>query len=85
MKELIHPKFRYTKAEIVFIVRHEMPLEIEDVLARRTRALFLDANASFEAAETVASIMATELGLDVEWEKKQLENYHELLKFYSIH
>ena len=85
MKELIHPKFLYTNAEIVFIARHEMPHDIEDVLARRTRALFLDADASFEAAKTVASIMATELGLGVEWQKKQLESYHELLKYYSIH
>ena len=85
LKETIHPELPYTKAEIVFIVRHEMPHELEDVLARRTRTLFLDAKASLKAANTVASIMAMELGLDEDWQKTQLEKYQILLKNYTIH
>jgi len=85
LNERIHPKLPYSKAEIIFILRNEMPLQIEDVLARRTRALFLDAMASLEASKTVAFIMANEFGLDEEWQKTQIENYKELTKNYTIY
>ena len=40
----------YTRAEIIWICRNEMPVTIEDILARRTRALFLNARASADIA-----------------------------------
>ena len=40
--------------ECVCAVRHEVARTVEDVLARRTRALFLDARASLDAAPGVA-------------------------------
>ena len=46
-----------------------MPRKLEDILARRTRALFLDALASREMASEVAGIMAEELGFDEQWNK----------------
>jgi len=48
-------------AEIIFAVRHEYAQTVEDVLARRTRLLFLNAKAAIAAAPTVAAIMAKEL------------------------
>jgi glycerol-3-phosphate dehydrogenase len=41
--------------EVVWAARYEMARTIEDVLARRTRALFLDAAAALEAAPVVAA------------------------------
>jgi glycerol-3-phosphate dehydrogenase len=72
----------YTKAEIIWICRNEMPLKVEDVLARRTRALLLNARVSAENAAEVAYIMANELGFDLKWQNEQVESYNELVKNY---
>jgi glycerol-3-phosphate dehydrogenase len=72
----------YTRAEIIWICRNEMPLTIEDVLARRTRALFLDAQASSEIAPLVASIMAEEMGFDERWQQEQVTAYRQLVVNY---
>lgn len=76
---LIHSKLPYTKAEVIWICRNEMPVTIEDVLARRTRSLLLNAKASAEAAPEVAAIMAEELGFNHAWQKEQLELYNRLM------
>jgi glycerol-3-phosphate dehydrogenase len=45
-----------------FAVRHEMAMTVEDVLARRSRLLFLDAAEAQRQAGAVAAILADELG-----------------------
>jgi glycerol-3-phosphate dehydrogenase len=72
----------YTKAEIIWICRNEMPVKLEDILARRTRSLFLNAHASAEIAPEVAGLMAMEFGYGRVWEEEQVENYLELVKSY---
>jgi len=72
----------YNRAEIIWICRNEMPVIIEDVLARRTRALVLNAHASSIIAPEVARIMAKELGYDMKWQQEQIESYNELVKNY---
>jgi glycerol-3-phosphate dehydrogenase len=72
----------YTKAELIWICRNEMPVTIEDILARRTRALLLNARASADAAPEVARIMAEELGYDPSWQKAQVESYKSLISKY---
>jgi glycerol-3-phosphate dehydrogenase len=52
-----------------------MARTVEDVLARRTRALFLDARAAIEAAPAVADVLAKELGGGVTWREKDLQNF----------
>jgi glycerol-3-phosphate dehydrogenase len=59
-----------------------MPYRLEDMLARRTRALFLDAAASLEMASEVADIMAEELAFDEQWKKTELEEYEILVRNY---
>jgi glycerol-3-phosphate dehydrogenase len=78
----LDPRLPYTRAEMIWICRNEMPLTIEDLLARRTRALFLNARASSEIAAEAASLMAGELGYDIKWQKDQIESYNQLLKNY---
>ena len=78
----IDARLPYTRAEIIWICRHEMPMTIEDVLARRTRALLLDACASSQIAVEVAGIMADEFGYDKKWQKEQVESYNVLVKNY---
>src|SRR6478609_1626896 len=45
LKEKLHPDYNYTLAEVVWAIREEMAITVEDVLARRVRLLFLDARA----------------------------------------
>ena len=78
----IDPRLPYTRAEIIWICRNEMTLTLEDMLARRTRALFLNARASSEIAPEVASLMAEESGYDIEWQKEQIDLYSQLVKNY---
>lgn len=80
--ELLHPALPYTRAEIRWICRNEMPVTVEDVLARRTRSLFLDVRASEEIAPEVARIMAQEMGLNEEWQKEQVAEYGKLIPNY---
>ena len=69
--EPLHPRLPYRVCEVVWAARHEMARTVEDVLARRTRALLLDARASLEAAPAVARLLAAELGRDEAWERRR--------------
>jgi len=69
---LLHPRLPYRFAEVVWAARHEMARSVEDVLARRTRALFLDARAAIDAAPRVAECMAAELKRDEAWQREQV-------------
>ena len=72
------------KAQVIWAVREEMALTLEDVLARRTRALYLDAKESLRIAPEAASLMANELKLDHSWIQDQMNNYHQLTGQYLI-
>ncbi|MEY4482998.1 MAG: hypothetical protein RL693_450 [Verrucomicrobiota bacterium] len=76
--ELIHPRLEYLHAEVIWQVRQEMARTVEDVLARRTRALLLDARAALESAPIVARLMAGELGREDAWIQEQIRGFSEL-------
>ena len=59
-----------------------MAKTLEDVLARRTRALFLNAKAAMEAAAATAEIMAAEMGKDQEWIAEQLREFNAIAQNY---
>jgi glycerol-3-phosphate dehydrogenase len=80
--EKVDDRLPFTRAEIIWICRNEMPLTIEDILARRTRALFLNARASSDMAAEIAEIMAGELGFEKEWKEEQIASYRQLVKNY---
>lgn len=65
-------------------IRYEMARTVEDVLSRRTRALFLDAEESRRIAPQVAAIMATELGYNNEWIQKQVDIFNQLSSKYLL-
>ena len=75
LKEKLHADYDYTLAEVVWAIRQEMAMTVEDVLARRVRLLFLDARASIECSDKVAHLLATELGHDDNWIQNQLAEY----------
>jgi glycerol-3-phosphate dehydrogenase len=71
----LHPELPICGAQVVWAVRHEMARRLDDVLARRTRCLFLNARATLAVAPAVARLMAHELGRDESWQQNQLENF----------
>jgi glycerol-3-phosphate dehydrogenase len=75
LEQLLHPRLPYRLREVVWAARYEMARTVEDVLARRMRALFLDARAAIEAAPAVADLLAKELGRTDAWREKDLRSF----------
>jgi glycerol-3-phosphate dehydrogenase len=84
LKRKLSERLPYLAAEVVWAARHEMARTVEDVLARRTRALLLDARASVDAAPQVAAVLRRELAHDEFWEKEQVRCYSELAQGYIL-
>jgi glycerol-3-phosphate dehydrogenase len=84
LAEPLHPALPYCGAEVVWAARHEMARSVEDVLARRTRALFLNARAALAMAPRVADLMAAELGRDDAWKVEQVKGFEKLGRQYVI-
>ena len=74
----------YTEAEVIWAVRTEMARTVEDVLARRLRLLFLDAQAAMDAAPRVAELMAKELNYSHDWAAAQVEDFTKLAGKYLL-
>jgi glycerol-3-phosphate dehydrogenase len=83
--ERLHPSLPYSSADVVRAVRAEMARTVEDVLARRTRALFLNARAALKMAPAVADLMARELGVDDTWKARQLAAFEAIAANYQLH
>ena len=80
--EPLHPSLPYRAGEVIWAARRELARTVEDVLARRTRALLLDARASAECAPVVACLLAKELGRDDRWIKEQVSAFQTLADSY---
>jgi glycerol-3-phosphate dehydrogenase len=78
----VHAMLPYTIAEIIWICRNEIVTCVEDILARRTRALFLNARSSIEMAPAIAKIMAAEMGFDENWRRTETEKFRLLANNY---
>ncbi len=83
--EPLHAALPYVKAEVIWATRNEMARTVEDVLARRTRALFLNARAALEMASIVTELMASELGWDEVTRTKQLAAFRNVASNYVLH
>lgn len=81
---LLHPRLPCTEAEVRHAARHELAETVEDVLARRTRALLLDASAAAECAPRVAALLAEELGRDEAWITAQTTTFRTLAAGYLL-
>jgi glycerol-3-phosphate dehydrogenase len=80
----LHPDLPYIGAEVVWAAREEMARTVEDALARRTRALFLNAAAAMAMAEPAAKLLARELGRDDAWIATQLSEFRALAGQYKV-
>jgi glycerol-3-phosphate dehydrogenase len=84
LNDLLHPNYAFTKAEVVYAVKHEMAMGIEDVLARRIRLLFLDAKLALALAPMIAALMAHYLNKDKNWELEEVKNFTALADQYIL-
>lgn len=75
MEGRLHPDCPLYREEVIWAVRNEMARTVEDVLARRTRWLFLNHALAVSVAPAVAACMAESLGHGPEWVAQQLEEF----------
>ncbi|HTS61978.1 MAG TPA: FAD-dependent oxidoreductase [Candidatus Acidoferrales bacterium] len=71
----LHPALPYLEAEVLWAARWEMARTVDDVLARRIRALLLNARAAIEAAPRVAELLAADFGCSAEWQEAQVAEF----------
>jgi glycerol-3-phosphate dehydrogenase len=82
LRESLHPRLALRAADVVWAARIEMARTVEDVLARRSRALQLDAQAAMEAAPAVATLLARELHRSDAWISAQLSAFAEVARLH---
>ncbi|WP_299119959.1 glycerol-3-phosphate dehydrogenase/oxidase [uncultured Winogradskyella sp.] len=81
---LIHPNYEFKAGQVIWAARYEMARTVEDVLARRIRLLFLDAQAAIDCTEAVANILQKELKKSDSWKIQQIEEFKTLAQGYLI-
>jgi glycerol-3-phosphate dehydrogenase len=84
LSEPLHSALPYRRREVIWAARHEHARTTEDVLARRTRSLFLNASAAMEAAPEVSRLLARELARDDEWRKQDLGRFLAIAEGYKF-
>ena len=81
---LLNPQNPPANQEVVAFVRDGFARTVEDILARRSRSLLLNAKESIQSAERVAQVVAAELGHDQNWVEREIESYTQLANGYLI-
>ena len=84
LNDWLSESLKIKKAQVIFACRNEMARTVEDVLARRTRALFLDAAESIRMAPFVAEVLASERNKDELWKNSQIEIFTKLANRYLL-
>ena len=84
LAEPLDPALPYLTAEVNWAVENEMARTVEDILARRTRSLLLDARAAVRAAPKVAQVLAAKLGRSKDWISSQSIHFETLAKIYTL-
>jgi glycerol-3-phosphate dehydrogenase len=82
LEEPLHDALPVIGAQVVWAARHEMARTVEDVLARRTRALCLNARAALAMAPETGRLLALELGRDEAWQRDQVEDFGRTARLY---
>jgi len=84
LAEPLVPGYRLRGAEVLWSVRQEMARTVEDVLARRSRLLFLNVQAALQAAPAVADLMLRERQRDPQWREQQLSDFSQTARAFQI-
>ncbi|MBI5386487.1 MAG: glycerol-3-phosphate dehydrogenase/oxidase [Verrucomicrobia bacterium] len=80
----LHEAMPLCAAQVVWAARHEMARTLDDVLARRTRALYLNARAAIAMAPATARLLAAELNRDAAWQERQLAEFKEIASGFVV-
>ena len=83
-KESLSDDFFLSKEMIIHYVKNEMALNLDDIMSRRSRCLFLNTKESIRIAPMVAEIMSNELYKDKVWIEKQLKSFYNLTNINKI-
>jgi glycerol-3-phosphate dehydrogenase len=82
--ERLHAALPIRAGQVTWSARHEMARTVDDVLARRTRALYLNAPAATEMAPAVARLLAEQLGRDAAWIDRQVAAFTDIAARYRL-
>ena len=77
-------KIFISKNQVIWAIRDEMAVTLEDILARRTRCLFLDAYETEKISLKVVKIMSKEMKKDDLWIREELKKFNVILKKYQL-
>lgn len=77
-------KLNLTLNEIQIAVREEMAMTVEDVLARRSRALFLDSKAAMACMQYAADVIKAHLNHSDDEMARQKQEFERLVEQYSL-
>lgn len=80
LAQRIAPDLPYLMAEVVYAVRNEMAMTLDDVMARRTRLVLEDRSQGLTTAESIAAVMSRELGWDDGEMSSQIEEYRQKVR-----
>jgi glycerol-3-phosphate dehydrogenase len=84
LAEPLDPDLPCIGAQIVWAARNEMARTVDDVLARRTRALLLNAAAAMRMAPRAAQILGRELGRNEAWIAGEVAEFRQLAAQYNV-
>jgi glycerol-3-phosphate dehydrogenase len=79
---VLDPALPVRAAQVFWAVHHEMARTLDDVLARRTRALSLNVKAALRMAPAAARLMAAALGRDEAWQRQQVAAFTVIAQAY---
>ncbi len=80
----LHKHYEYTWADVLWSMQFEMAETVEDILARRLRILFYNANDAKQIAPELAIFMAKNANKSQNWEKEQIIAFDEVVNNYKI-
>lgn len=80
----LHDGLPLREAQVRWAIEEEQAISLDDILARRTRCLFIDAQACIDVADKVAIIMQEVLRKDDDWRVKEVKNFKAIAEKYLI-
>ena len=83
-KESLSNDFFLSKEMIIHFVNNEMALNLDDIMSRRSRCLFLNIKESIRIAPKVVEIMSNELSKNEVWINEQLKSFYNLTNINKI-
>ncbi len=82
LADKLHPDLPYCKADVIHAIRNEMARTLDDLLARRTRMLHLNASLAIQLSSSLAEMLRAELGKSENWRDQQIDSFLAIARNY---